>query len=353
MAEKKSEKLQKAYDQIDRFSHAYRYSQVLFTAYESGLLEVLSRSKDGSPEEIANAANLSEKGVTRLLTALCALKIADKKQGRFKLTGPYRQLFNPDADNYLGGMFDHEIHLQKRWMNLLHSIKSGEPVKKPNQKRTILDKNRFIRAMAILGRRSSPEVINKLKLKDNQHILDLGGGPGLYLESFLAPFTHTKVTLFDQPETIRFAKKRLAAHPSFDRMSFQEGDMLRDNYGKNYDIIFISNVIHIFSLTQILHILKNCHRSLKPAGRVFIKDFFINEHQTGPVFSSLFSLHMMLSTEHGGCYRVSEIMDLLKESGFRRGRQIKFKQNSQILEGIKKVISKKKKRNSHNVVVQK
>jgi ubiquinone/menaquinone biosynthesis C-methylase UbiE len=336
MAKKKSEKLQEAYEQIDRLSHAYRYSQVIFTAYESGLLEVLSRSKDRSPEEIAGAANLSEKGVTRILTALCALNIADKKQGRFKLAGPYRQLFNPDADNYLGGMFDHEIHLQKRWTNLLQSIKSGEPAKKTDQKRTIQDKNRFIKAMATLGRRSSPQVIYKLNLKDNQHILDLGGGPGLYMESFLAPFSHTKVTLFDQPETIRFAKKRLATHPSFERMFFQEGDMLKDDYGKNYDIIFISNVIHIFSLKQIRHILKNSHKSLKPAGRVFIKDFFLNEHQTGPVFSSLFSLHMMLSTEHGGCYRVSEIMDLLRETGFRRGRQIKFKKNSQILEGIKK-----------------
>jgi len=336
MAKKPSGKLREAYDQIDRLSHAYRYSQVLFTAYESGLLEKLSQLKGGSPGQIADEVNLSEKGVARLLSTLCALKIATKNQGRYKLAGEYRALFDPAAEDYLGGMFDHEIHLQKRWINLLYSVKSGNPVKKSDQPRTSKDRDRFIRAMAILGRRSSPEVINKLKLKDNQHILDLGGGPGLYMESFLAPYAHTKVTLFDQTETIRFAKKRLAAHPSFDRMSFIEGDILKDNYGKNYDIIFISNVIHIFSLEQILAIIKNCHRSLKPAGRVLIKDFFLNEQQTGPVFSSLFSLHMMLSTEHGGCYRVSEIMDLLRESGFRRGRLIRLRQNSQVLEGIKK-----------------
>ena len=335
MSHKKSEKSQKAYNQMDHLTHAYRRSQVVFTAYESGLFDNLSGSDGKTADQVAADLQLSNKGVTRLLTALCALNIIKKKQELYKVSKGFKPLLNSESDDYLGGMFDHEIHLYKRWSRLLESVKSGQPVKKTNKKRSVQDTKRFINAMETLGRRSSPKVINKLKLKDNQHILDLGGGPGVYMESFFTKRPQMKVTLFDQGETIRYAQKRLATHPFYDRMFFKEGDLLKDGYGKNYDIIFISNVIHIYGPDKIFDILKKCHTALKPKGRVFIKDFFLNKQRTGPEFSSQFSLHMLLSSEDGECYSISEMLALLERSGFKKERLIKLRRNTRIIESKK------------------
>ena len=113
--------------------------------------------------------------------------------------------------------------------------------------------------MATVGRHTSAENIKKIQLNGDEHILDLGGGPGRYLEAFCDLHPQVRVTLFDQPDTIRYAKKLLAGHRGFTRMSFKKGDLFNSSYGKDYDVIFISNVIHIYPADDILQILKKCH----------------------------------------------------------------------------------------------
>jgi ubiquinone/menaquinone biosynthesis C-methylase UbiE len=341
MRSKNSKRILKASNQIDSLSHAYRHSQVLFAAFESGLLEFLATQEKLQIQDISDALKLSEKGLWRLLTALCALKITEKKGTFFILSDNFRTLFNPNSDKYLGGMIAHEIHLQKRWLQLSESLRNGLPVKKSEKPGSLQDTKRFINAMADLGRRSSTEVIKKIKLKGHEHILDLGGGPGAYVKAFCDHYSDVKITLFDQQDTIRFAKKKLNSHSGFKRMFFKEGDLLTETYGNNFDVIFISNVIHIFGKDDILTILNKCNMALKPSGRLWIKDFFINKRQTGPEFSALFSLHMLLSTADGNCYTISEIKDLLQKSGFNPGQKIKLKNKSKMLEGIKSSVLRK------------
>ena len=69
-----------------------------------------------------------------------------------------------------------------------------------------------------------------------------------------------------------------------------------------------------------------------------IKDFYLNESETGPEFSTLFSLHMLLSTAGGRCYRISEIKEYLRLAGFRPGRLTRMKENSRLIEARKTAV---------------
>ncbi len=319
---------------IDQIMWAHRKSNILFSAFETGILEYLAEHKS-TLIDISKKLNLSKKGVEKLLAVLLAFGIARKQKEFFTLSTAYKPLFTLNSNDNISGLMKHEIHLQKRWLRLSESIRSGKPIKKTEKLRKPEDTKRFIAAMSNIGRQSAPIVLEKIKFRGDENILDLAGGPGQYMRAFCEHYPNMKMTLMDLPDTIKFAKRNLAGHKAFERMSFINGDMFETDYGGQYDVIFISNVIHIFDESDLMIIFKKCYNSLNRGGRLLIKDFFLNENGTGPEFSTIFSLHMLLSTEGGGCYKTKEINMLFQQVGFKFGKKSEITENSWILEGIK------------------
>ena len=323
-----------SFDQLSQLFRAYRKSHAIFTAYKLGVFNRISKN----PVEIdtlVKELGLSRKGLLRLLSVLCALGIIKKDIDVYTLSADYEKLLSPNSPDHIGGLIDHEIHLNKRWGKLSESVKSGKPVKKVEVQTNSIDTQRFIRAMAAIGQRAAPILLEHVGLRGTEHLLDLGGGPGIYAQKFLDEYPNLQITLFDQPETIKVAQTELSNHASFRNINFISGNFLNDPIGENYDIIFSSNVIHIFGSDALKSLFEKCYLALKEGGRILIKDFFFNDDYTGPVFTSLFSLHMLMSTESGKCYSESDMISLLESSKFSHSRSIKITENSKVIEGIK------------------
>jgi ubiquinone/menaquinone biosynthesis C-methylase UbiE len=322
------------FEQLNEILRAYRKSEVLFVAHELGVLNKIGQQPTDS-ETLVKDLELSKIGLERLLSALCATGIVVKEKEQYSLSIDFRPYLNPDSTKYMGGLINHEIHLHKRWNRLSESVKSGKPVKKSDEPSSPEDTERFIQAMTVIGNRTAPILMKKIAFKGNEQLLDLGGGPGKYVELFCESYPDMQVTLFDQPDTIRVAQSNLSNHPNFNNMRFITGNILADNLDENYDVIFSSNFIHIFGPADIQMIFNKCHRALKPGGRLLIKDFFLNEDLTGPEFSTLFSLHMLLSTEGGQCYSEKKMISLMEDSNFSYGQSVNLTESSMVIEGIK------------------
>jgi ubiquinone/menaquinone biosynthesis C-methylase UbiE len=324
-------------EQFDQFSdllRAYRNSYIIFTAFEFGIFSLLQK-KPSTDADLASELGLSLEGMKRLLAALCALGLINKSNHTFQLPDDNCQFFDPQSPSFLGGLIRHEIHLQKRWLKLSESISSGRPVKKINQTHASQDTTRFIKAMASIGVQSASLVLEKIFFKGTEKLLDLGGGPGKYIQAFVEKFPEMNITLFDSQETIRTAQKNLKHNPSYKNINFIAGDMLKVEYGHDYDVILLSNVIHIFGENDLVIIFKKCYNALKPGGRLLIKDFFLNENADGPLFATVFSIHMLLSTDDGKCYTEKEMNDLLRATRFRTGIKTTLTASSTVLEGLK------------------
>jgi len=172
-----------AFEQLNEIMRAYRKTEIFLAAFQLGVLEKLSKQAFES-NVLARELKLSEKGSLKLLSALCALEIAVKKDNSYTLSANNIKFFDPDSPDYIGGLIKHEIHLQKRWMNLSNSVKSGLPIKNIDEAVNPEDSIRFINAMANIGQRTAPLMLDKVKFNGSEHLLDLGGGPGKYLEKF-------------------------------------------------------------------------------------------------------------------------------------------------------------------------
>jgi ubiquinone/menaquinone biosynthesis C-methylase UbiE/predicted transcriptional regulator len=323
-----------SFEQLNDILRAYRKSNVLFVAYELGVLDIISE-KSVNVEIIEKELGLSNDGLNRLLSALCAMGIIKKENNNYTISRDYDIYLNPLSSSYIGSLINHEIHLHKRWTQLSTSIKSGMPVKNTDEPIKFEDTQRFIKAMANIGQRTAPILLEKVNFNGNEHLLDLGGGPGKYIEKFCDKYPDMQLVLFDQPETIRAAQSALSKHKCYKNIKFISGDFLENILGKEYDIIFSSNVIHIFGPKDVKIIFDKCYQALKSGGRLLIKDFFLNDEYTGPVFTTLFSLHMLLSTNGGRCYSEKELISLMENSNFAHGQTINLTESSMVVEGIK------------------
>jgi ubiquinone/menaquinone biosynthesis C-methylase UbiE len=313
---------------------AYRKSEVLFSAFELGVFDKIS-SKPAESNILAKDLNISEKGLLRLLSALCAMGFIKKENKKYCLSENFEAYLNPLSSDNISGLINHEIHLHQRWNLLTKSIQSGSPVKKVNEPLEPADTDRFIKAMANIGHRSAPIFLQRIEFQGKEKLLDLAGGPGIYIARLSDMYPEMQLTLFDQSDTIEIAKKSLSDHRNIKHMSFIAGDIFVDDIGDSYDVIFSSNVIHIFGPNEVNTIFDKCYSALKPGGRLLIKDFFLNEDYTGPEFSALFSLHMLLSTEGGKCYSEQDMISLMKESNFSYKQSIKLTESSLVIESIK------------------
>ena len=319
---------------LEYLMRSYRLSHVIFTAFEIGLFKSIIK-KNKSLNELSEELQVSRRGLGVLLPALVAMEIIEKQNHVYAIVEKFRAQLDPNADDYLGNLIDHEIHLKERWRFLTESVRNGKPVKQIDNNSDSARTRRFIKAMASVGQRSASLFVEKVPFRGNEYVLDLGGGPGRYLRKLCESYPGIQVTLFDKPETIKIAQKQLAKHSASNRMHFIEGDIFNDKFGGFYDVILISNVIHIFGEAEIQLIFEKCYHSIKQMGRLLVKDMILNQDDNGPLFTTLFTLHMLLSTETGRCYSEREILALMRNSNFKKGKITNLTENSRVIEGIR------------------
>jgi hypothetical protein len=76
--------------------------------------------------------------------------------------------------------------------------------------------------------------------------------------------------------------------------------------------------ISISGLEQNLDLYGKVFRSLKPGGRILIRDHVMEPDRAHPKDGAIFAINMLVGTEGGGAYTFEEIKTGLVKAGFVR-----------------------------------
>ncbi|HEX7298514.1 MAG TPA: class I SAM-dependent methyltransferase [Solirubrobacteraceae bacterium] len=107
------------------------------------------------------------------------------------------------------------------------------------------------------------------------HVIDLGSGPGGYLDTLLESFPRARGTWVDTSETMETtARERLARFGS--RVAYQRGDIeaLRALELEPAEVVVTSRVVHHFSAESIQDFYRAVYDLLEPGGFVFNLDHY-------------------------------------------------------------------------------
>jgi hypothetical protein len=107
-----------------------------------------------------------------------------------------------------------------------------------------------------------------------------------------------------------------------DRVRLIAGNYRKDTIPGDYDVIFLSNIIHGEDYATNESLIRKLTNNLKLSGRIVIKDHILDDSRANPAVGAIFSLLMLLTTDAGRCYSFSEIESWMKQSGLSKVEQI-------------------------------
>ena len=312
---------------ISSIASGYKLSQLLYTAFDAGVFDLLEVPK--TAKEIATAMHWSERGSRMLLDGLVALELAIQTDNTYSNTKIAAACLAKNGCAYQGHILRHNHNSWNDWMRLADRVRTGTCEPK-GEDRTGAPLRDFILGMRDIATMSAREVLHALDFRNYTHILDLACGPGTYAITFLQENPHIKATLFDKPEVIEIAREEVVRTGLAERIDYIGGDCITDDLGSDYDLVFMSNIIHSFSAEENAALVKRAYDALLPGGAILIKDFIMKNDRSGPAFGLIFALHMLVHTPGGNTYTHEEIKGWTDKAGFLAGRLISLTPQTRI-----------------------
>jgi SAM-dependent methyltransferase len=311
---------------------AYRLPRVILTALALDLFTVIGK-KVWRLQDLAREMKVSERGLSILCRNLAMAGLLHKKGDVYSNSRLSATALNADDPAYRGNYLQLITDHANDWLRLADSVRSGEPLEKdeledPDYRR------RFTWAMHHRTLETAPVIAAQLSLKGAKTLLDLGGGPGTYAMAFLAKHPGLRATVCDRPAALEVAKEIAATHKAGARLSYLPLDFLSDNIPGPFDVIWYSNVLHIYSPEQNLGVFRRARAALSDGGRFIIQDAFLHDREgLYPEEASLFAVSMLLFTDSGNTYSVADTTAWLKQTGFATVKSVKMTKGREDWEG--------------------
>ncbi len=315
-------------ERIDTMAAGYRNSCILIAALKSGIFETLG-GDSRTPAEVAAEMGLDERAVDVVMCALAAAEILVKDGEQFSIDPGARPYLIKGSPETMVSILGHNRTLLKNWVKLEDVLRTGEPA--PRSERTPEELEDFICGMENVSRRSSEEVASRVDLTTAHRLLDLGGGPGTAALTFARTNQQLKCVVFDLAGPVKIAQDQIRAAGLENRVTTRVGDFHSDDYGQGFDVVYISNIIHMLSPDQTLEILTRAGQALVSGGRVLVKDFFLDDSRTTPAWTAQFSVNMLVSTQGGKSYTLTEMNALLGQAGFGGLETVPIPRNSLLI----------------------
>ncbi len=323
-------------DEIERLMSGHRFTDVLCAGAELGVFDLIAE-KPRTAVQVANALGTDRRGTEILLNALVAIDLLTKRKDMFYMSKLSREYLDPASSSYMGNMVNHVINMRRAWLELPTAIRTGKPIPKPDtSEQSVRERTRhFIRAMADVGRDAARRVAGSIDLSNVRRVLDVGGGPGIFLFEMIRANPEITGNVFDMPATLETTREFIEESGMSDRVGTVEGDFTKDALGRGYDLVFMSSIIHIYSPAVNKRIIKKGYTALNPGGRLVVRDFVLDPNKTSPVQAALFSVNMLVNTDCGASYTEKEIKSWMSAAGFKKMKRVEIPSHSSLIIGTK------------------
>jgi SAM-dependent methyltransferase len=238
-----------------------------------------------SAEDVARDAGTHPENTQRFLDALATMDLVEKERGLYRNLPVTRTFLSEDSPVYLGKVF---LMVEKRCddslKNLRELVKRGPagdgPEKDFASQELWAEFSRTTAAWAMggIGRRVASILSELPGFSGFQHMLDLGGGHGMFALYIVNAHPSMKGIVFDRPAVVEVAKEFIHEYDMEDRVAVAAGDFMTDDIGADYDLVWASATLN-FAKWNMDALIKKIHKAVKPGGYfISFQDGMTHEH---------------------------------------------------------------------------
>jgi ubiquinone/menaquinone biosynthesis C-methylase UbiE len=214
--------------------------------------------------------------VLTLLTALASLGYVEEKDGRYQ-NSKMAQKWLIEAEEFDAAALLHFWNAASRELvpHTAAVIRSGE---RPFDFYQWVEADpaladAYQRMLMMNAKTGGSDVVRHLSLPDGQtRLLDVGGGHGTYTVLLCQKYPQLHGVILDSFAGLETGRQTVAANNLDERITLQKGDMFETEWGENFDMVLLFNVLHQFDVDTGITLLKKAGRALKPGGQVAILD---------------------------------------------------------------------------------
>lgn len=322
----------RSFNQFREVIYAFRLPRILFSALELDLFNAFE-DRDWTLPQLSKRLKVSQRGLAILCRNLASVGLLTRSQAGYRASGFSKQYLQETSPDFRGEYLRLMHRQWSEWSHLTEVIRAGQPL--DNQEPETQEYRRsFTWAMHHRSMEPAREVAQQVRLKGARSLLDLGGGPGTYALAFLKRYPSLRATVMDRPAALEIARTLAGQSTPGSRLTCQPVDFLKEPIPGNYDVVWYSNVLHIYSPAENLKIFRKIRRILNPGGRLLIQDTFLCAPKgLRPLEANLFAVSMLLYTERGNTYSLQDVRAWLHQAGLTRSRIIRLQKGTGDWEG--------------------
>lgn len=311
---------------------AYRLPRVILTALELDLFTALA-TRACSIEQLAKTLHVSGRGLEILCRNLAMCGLLKKRGNAYRNSTFAATQLNANHPRYRGAYLELLKSQWTDWSRLTETVRCGRPVDH-DEPESADYRGQFTWAMHHRSVDVAARVAAQIDLRQVGTLLDLGGGPGTYAMAFLAHYPKLQGTICDRSAALTVAKEIAANHKARTRLSYLPLNFMEEDLPGRYDLVWYSNVLHIYSPAENQALFRRIFSALSPGGRIIIQDAFLHDREgIYPEEASLFAVSMLLFTERGNTYSLRDTARWLKDAGYVKIKPIKMKQGTEDWDG--------------------
>lgn len=304
------------YSELTQKLRWFQESRLLLTAVELDVFTAVG--KGATAREVAARLKTNPRATETLLNGLVALGALTKQDGKFGTTEELARYLVAGSAEYARESLMHTVHMWGSWGGLTESVRIGTAAIRPgisgeDEQWT----EAFIAAMHRNAASAAEGLVRQVGADGVRRMLDVGGGSGAYSIAFAQANPALKAEVLDLGAVVKIAQRHIDAAGLDGRVGTRVGDLTKDEFGSNYDMVLLSAICHMLSPEENQDLLRRCARALGPGGRVVIRDFILEEDKTAPVSAAMFAVHMLVNTPGGSTYSEGEYRNWLVAAGFR------------------------------------
>jgi SAM-dependent methyltransferase len=309
-------------DQLEVLSIAEGFfqSSVLFAMVKLKVFECIGEGSK-TADEIAAMLAAQPETLARLLNAGVVVKLLESEDGvNYRLASSSRSVLLPSAgENYLGNWIRNLDFFRLGLSMLDEAVRKSGPVVDPS---TELGSDEgttreFILAMHNYATLMGKDLARFLDTSKSKTLLDLGCGPGTYAFHLGMQNPNLELYLADLPGVLKFTKDVESKYPLQNQVHYSPLDVLKDEIPGSYDLILISNMLHMLGERVSRNLLKRLYSSVNPGGSLVVQARFLQDNRLGPRWAVMLDLNQLCTTDAGRNHTIEETRRWFEEAGFR------------------------------------
>ena len=303
-------------------------------------LDLFSCLADGPREadEIAKALGVDPSRLSRLLFALAAAGILERRETGFANGDEAATYFVRGSPRYVGGM--HEI-LEQLWradFETARSIRSGEPAALHDYGEASDDEmSAMLRGLHPLAVNAGRDLARRFDFSRCRSVVDIGGGSGGVIATLCDLNPTMAGVLYDLPRTARLAEPLLRATPGGERVTVEAGDILAASPKGPHDAALLRSLVQVLGPGDAERAIANAAAALRAGGSIYIcGSGILDDDRLSPAAATYLNVTFMNIYRSGASYTESDHIRWLEAAGCGEIRRMTLPNGSGIISAIKR-----------------